>query len=81
MPVRLVAVKNSLETLQMFSEAFCQVAEVVQRAEAQDVLPGALRQPTHCWVGQLLDGHPSREQEAPLSLPQRDNTESSNVLG
>lgn len=59
-PVRLVAVKDSLETLQMFGEALCQVAEVVQSAEALDLLPGTLRQPTHCRVWQLLDGHPSR---------------------
>lgn len=75
MPVRLVAVKNSLETLQVFGEALCQVDEFVQNAEAQDVLPSTFRQPTNCWVDQLLDGHPSRQQVAPLSLPQRDNTD------
>lgn len=59
-PVRPVAVKNPLEPLQMFGEALCQVSEVVQSAKGQDVKPGTFRQPTHCWVGQLLDGHPSR---------------------
>lgn len=43
MPMRLVAVKNSLEIFQMFCKALCQFAEVVQSTEAQDVLPGALR--------------------------------------
>ena len=70
MPVRLVAVKNSLESVQMFGETLCQFSEVVQSTEAQDVLPCALRQPTPCWVGHLLDGHPSREKVAPLSLTQ-----------
>ena len=80
MPVRLVAVKDSLETLQMLREALCQAAEVVQSAEAQDVLPGALRQPTRRRVAQLSDGHPSRQQVAPLGLPRRDNTDSINEL-
>ena len=81
MPVRLVAVKDALETLQMFGEALCQVSEVVQSAEAQNVLPGSLRQPTHCWVRQLLGGQPSRQQVTPLSLPQRDQFNSGNVKG
>lgn len=34
LPVRLVAVKKSLEALQMFTEALCQCAEVVQSAES-----------------------------------------------
>lgn len=40
MPLRLFAVKNSLEALQMFSEALCQFAEVVQSADIYNVLPG-----------------------------------------
>lgn len=60
MPVRLVAVKNPLETLQMFGEALSHIVEVVQSTEAQDVLPATLRQPTACWIYQLLDRHPSR---------------------
>lgn len=68
MPVRLIAVKNPLESLLVLAEAPCQFAEGVQGAEAQDVQPGALRQPARCRVGQLLDGHPPRQQVAPLGL-------------
>lgn len=70
MPVRLVAVKNSPEVPWIFSKALRKVAEFVQRAEAQDVLPGPVRQPTTCWVIHLQGRHPSRQQVAPLTLPQ-----------
>lgn len=64
----LVTVKDLLEAKHVVREAVGQAVEVGQGAEAQDVLPGTVREPRHCWIGQLLLGHAPRQQVAPLRL-------------
>lgn len=70
-PVRLKAVKDIFETLLVPAEGLCQGAELLQRAEAQDVLPGPVRQPVVRRVVQDFGRHPSGQQVAPLRLTQK----------
>lgn len=66
--MRLEAVKDVFETLLVPAEGLCQGAEVLQCAEAPDVLPGPVGQPAVCWVVQVFCRHPSGQQVAPLRL-------------
>ena len=64
----LATVEDVLEVQHVVREAVGQDAEVGHGAEAQDVLPGTVREPGHSRVGKLLLGHSSRQQVAPLRL-------------